>query len=350
MRSASNQPEVVSGNTNPASLGPAAATLKQHHASVLNPPVSPTGEEMDSLVAVKSGSKSQPRIPDVYRIQWGATSWLIALHLGALAAPWTFTWSGLILCVILHWMNGSLGICLAYHRLLTHTGLVVPNWLKYSLTFCGVLAGEGGPITWTANHRKHHAYSDQPGDPHSPHDGPWWAHMFWLAFSTDNGDWNGFVRHWVPDLAKDKVLMFFENFFLPIHILFGALLTGAGYLYGGPTYAVSWLVWAVCVRMVAVLHVTWFVNSASHMFGYKNYETRDDSRNLWWVAIVAYGEGWHNNHHALPRLAQHGHKWWEFDITFQVIRLLRAVGLAKNVIDLETYEAKLARRADRSVA
>jgi stearoyl-CoA desaturase (delta-9 desaturase) len=144
--------------------------------------------------------------------------------------------------------------------------------------------------------------------------------------------------------------MFFENFFLPIHILFGALLTGAGYLYGGPTYAVSWLVWAVCVRMVAVLHVTWFVNSASHMFGYKNYETRDDSRNLWWVAIVAYGEGWHNNHHALPRLAQHGHKWWEFDITFQVIRLLRAVGLAKNVIDLETYEAKLARRADRSVA
>jgi stearoyl-CoA desaturase (delta-9 desaturase) len=174
--------------------------------------------------------------------------------------------------------------------------------------------------------------------------------MFWLAFSTDNGDFDGFAKHWVPDLVKDKGLMFFERFFLPIHIVFGAALAGIGYLIGGQSLAISWLVWAVCLRMVAVLHVTWFVNSASHIWGYKNYETRDDSRNLWWVAIVAYGEGWHNNHHALPRLAQHGHKWWEFDITFQAIRFLRALGLATNVMDLASYQEKLRKRAERSAS
>jgi len=199
---------------------------KAHHAEMLTPALSPSVEEFESSVTVRSGAKTQPRIPEVYHIQWGATAWLVALHLGALAAPWTFSWSGLFLCVLIHWINGSLGICLGYHRLLTHTGLEVPGWVKYTLTFFGVLAGEGGPISWTANHRKHHAYSDQPGDPHSPHEGPWWAHMFWLAFSTDNGDFDGFAKHWVPDLVKDKGLMFFERFFLPIHIAFGAALAG----------------------------------------------------------------------------------------------------------------------------
>ena len=368
MRGHSTQPDLVAENT------------KHHHAGPATPTLSPMGEELEGLSPQKSGPqksslqksdsvkslaveadseaislerpryKAPPRIPEVYRIQWGPTAWLVALHLGALAAPWTFTWSGLVLCLIMHWINGSLGICLAYHRLLTHTGLEVKSWVKYLLTFCGVLAGEGGPISWTANHRKHHAYSDQPGDPHSPHDGPWWSHIFWLAFSTDNGDWEGHIQHWVPDLVKDKVLMAFERYFLAIHLAFGALITGVGYLIGGPSLAISWLVWVVCVRMVAVLHVTWFVNSASHIWGYKNYETKDDSRNLWWVAIVAYGEGWHNNHHALPRLAQHGHKWWEFDITFQAIRLLRALGLAKNVVDLAAWEEKKRKRAERAAA
>jgi stearoyl-CoA desaturase (delta-9 desaturase) len=174
--------------------------------------------------------------------------------------------------------------------------------------------------------------------------------MFWLAFSTDNGDFDGYARHWVPDLVKDKFLMRLETLFLPIHLAFAGLVTATGYWIDGSQLALSWLVWVVCLRMVAVLHVTWFVNSASHIWGYKNYETRDDSRNLWWVAIVAYGEGWHNNHHALPRLAQHGHKWWEFDPTFQVIRLLRACGLAKNVVDLASMEEKKRRRAARTAA
>ena len=325
-------------------------TPEQHHAATLAPQSLPVNDEIVAAVPVQSGSKVQPRVPEVYHIQWGPAIWLVALHVVALAAPWTFTWSGLFLMFALHWMTGSLGICLGFHRLLTHTGLEVPRWVRNSLAFIGTLAGEGGPISWTANHRKHHAYSDQPGDPHSPHDGPWWAHMFWLAFTTDNGDFDGYVRHWVPDLVKDRFLMNLERFFLPIHLAVGAIIVGLGYLYGGTTYAVSWLVWAVCLRMVAVLHVTWFVNSASHIWGYKNYETRDDSRNLWWVAVLAYGEGWHNNHHALPRLAQHGHRWWEFDMTYQVIRLLRVCGLAKNVIDVASMEEKKRSRKAKAAA
>ena len=323
----------------------------QHHASTLTAPPQSMVEELApaNLPSAGGAAKVSP-VPTVWHIQWGASAWLIALHIGALYAPWCFTWSALGLTFLLHWMTGSLGICLGFHRLLTHTGLEVPNWLRNTFTTIGTLAGEGGPISWTANHRKHHAYSDQPGDPHSPHDGPWWSHAFWLAFTTDNGDPQGYAKKWVPDLIKDKYTVFLEKYFLPIHIAFGGLVTGIGYLIGGSSLAISWLVWVICVRMVAVMHTTWFVNSASHIWGYKNYDTRDDSRNLWWVALIAYGEGWHNNHHAHPRLAQHGHKWWEFDMTFLVIRFLRAVGLAKNVIDLESMDEKKRRHSERAAA
>ncbi len=337
-------------SSNPYSEHP-GNVQRHHHASPSVPAIPrPATDESSLPIGVKAGTKGQPRIPEVYHVLWGAAAWLIALHIGALFAPWTFTWSGLGLAILFHWMTGSLGICLGFHRLLTHTGLEVPKWLRNGFALIGTLAGEGGPLSWTANHRKHHAYSDQPGDPHSPHDGPWWSHMFWLAFSTHGGDFNAYIRHWVPDLVKDKFLMRLEQLFLPIHILVGGLITFAGYAIGGRELAISWFVWAICVRMVAVLHVTWFVNSASHMWGYKNYETRDDSRNLWWVALLGYGEGWHNNHHALPRLAQHGHKWWEFDMTYQVVRLLRAVGLAKNVVDLASMEEKKRSREQRQTA
>lgn len=338
----------MKGSTPNHEAGPQA---RNHHPGNLVAPVQPIVDEIGNVShkGVSGGSKPSP-VPEIYHIQWGPTAWLVALHIGVLFAPWTFTWSGLGLAFLFHWMTGSLGICLGFHRLLTHTGLVVPKWLYNTLALIGTLAGEGGPISWTANHRKHHAYSDQPGDPHSPHDGPWWAHMFWLAFTTDNGDFKGYTRKWVPDLLKQPFLMTLEKWFLPIHLAFAAMITGAGYLIGGTELAASWLIWAICVRMVGVLHSTWFVNSASHMFGYKNYETKDDSRNNWWVAIIAYGEGWHNNHHAHPRLAQHGHKWWEFDITYAVIRLLRATGLATDVVDLASMEEKKRMRAERNAA
>ncbi len=315
---------------------------RHHHATLAEPKANPTvHDEIQSLPSSGRGQRPQPQ-PEAekHEICWAPTIWLALVHIGALAAPWTFSWSGLALVIFLHWVTGSVGVCLGYHRLLTHTGFDTPLWLRRALAFVGTLAGEGGPLMWIANHRKHHAFSDQPGDPHSPKDGPWWSHVFWLAFRTDGGNFDKYIQKWAPDLAKDPFMVALEKWFLPIHIAFGFALTGVGYLIGGTTLALSWLVYGVFLRMVLVLHTTWFVNSASHMWGYKNYTTRDDSRNLWWVALLAYGEGWHNNHHAHPRLAQHGHRWWEIDWTYGIIRVLRVFGLAKNVVDLKSSEGK----------
>jgi stearoyl-CoA desaturase (delta-9 desaturase) len=201
------------------------------------------------------------------------------------------------------------------------------------LALLGGLAGEGPVIDWVANHRKHHALSDRDGDPHSPRDGGWWSHILWIAYDVGEEDHQTHVKRWAPDLAKDPMLRFFGRMFLPSHFVVGGLLFAAGYWLNGALLGSSLLVWGLFVRLVFVMHSTWFVNSASHMWGYRNYETSDDSRNSWWVALLAYGEGWHNNHHAYPRMANHGHRWWEYDLTFRTIRLLEWLGIAWKVID-----------------
>jgi len=269
-----------------------------------------------------------------------AIGWLTMAHIICFTAPFTFTWSGFGIALFLHWVTGSLGICLGYHRMLTHDGMKTYPWVRTMFAMIGTLAGEGTPMDWVADHRKHHKHSDQVGDPHSPHDGPWWSHMFWLAFHTHNGDRKAHLMKWVPDLYKLRSMHIVDVLFLPVHIVTGILLFGAGYAIGGMPLALSWLVWGMFVRLVAVLHVTWLVNSASHMFGYRNYDTTDDSRNNWLVAIVAYGEGWHNNHHAFPRMAKHGHKWWEFDITWMAIVVLKKLGLVWDVVDYRTASEK----------
>jgi stearoyl-CoA desaturase (delta-9 desaturase) len=269
-----------------------------------------------------------------------AIGWLAFAHLAVLAAPFTFTWTGLAVMIGLHWLTGSLGICLGYHRLLTHTGMKTHNWVRYVFATIGTIAGEGSPLDWVADHRKHHACSDQEGDPHSPNDGGIWSHIFWLAYHTHNGDRKAYLQRWVPDLYKERGMRVLDILFLPIHIAVGFTLFGIGYWAGGIELGTSLVVWGMFVRLVGVLHATWLVNSASHMWGYRNYETTDDSRNNWLVAIVAYGEGWHNNHHAYPRMAKHGHKWWEFDITWQAIRLLRATGLVWDVVDYRNAAEK----------
>ncbi len=277
-------------------------------------------------------------------VSWWSLGWLGLAHVVVITAAYaTFSWTGLAVMFALHWFTGSLGICLGYHRLLTHSGMKTHKWLRYTFATIGSLAGEGSPLDWVADHRKHHALSDQEGDPHSPHDGSWWSHMLWLAFHTHDGDRKAYLKRWVPDLYKDRGIRILDMLFLPMHIVSGLALFGIGYWIGGASFGSSLLVWGLFVRLVAVLHATWMVNSASHMWGYKNYETTDDSRNNWLVAIVAYGEGWHNNHHAYPRMAKHGHKWWEFDMTWQVIRLLKACGLFWDVVDYRNAAEKMAR-------
>ncbi|QDV63875.1 acyl-CoA desaturase [Crateriforma conspicua] len=274
-----------------------------------------------------------------------ALGWLGLAHIGCLFAPMTFTWAGLFTLIGLHWLTGSLGICLGYHRLLTHTGMKTHNWVRYLFGGIGSLAGEGSPLDWVADHRKHHAHSDQEGDPHSPHDGGWWSHVFWLAFHTHDGDRKDYLNHWVPDLMRDRGMRILDKMFLPMNLALGAGLFGIGYAFGGLSLATSLFIWGFCLRLVLVLHATWLVNSASHIWGYKNYETADDSRNNWIVAIFAYGEGWHNNHHAYPRMAKHGHKWWEFDMTWMMIVLLKKLGLVWDVVDYKNAAEKRARAA-----
>ena len=282
-------------------------------------------------------------------ISYWAVGWLGLAHLIVIGLAWqTFSWAGLGVMVVLHWFTGSLGICLGYHRLLTHTGMKTKPWVRYMFACFGSLAGEGSPLDWIADHRKHHAFSDQEGYPHSPHEGAWWSHMNWLAFHTHGGDRNAYLQRWAPDLFKDKGMRIIDKMFLPIHIISGMILYGVGHWISGPELAASLLVWGLFVRLVGVLHATWMVNSASHIWGYRNYETTDDSRNNWFVAIIAYGEGWHNNHHAYPRMAKHGHKWWEFDITWQAIKLLRVLGLVWDVVDYRNISEKKARDESES--
>ncbi|MEW4488211.1 fatty acid desaturase [Thalassoglobus sp. JC818] len=252
-------------------------------------------------------------------------TWMTGMHLGALAAPFFFTWEAVAVAVVLHWLTCSIGICLAYHRCLSHRSLKLKWPAKVVATFFGVIAGEGGPIRWSGTHRVHHGHSDNPGDPHSPLDGPWWAHLWWMMLKNPKRKDELLQKYYVPDLMKDKTMVFFERTFA-----LWLWATGLTLLYVG---GLPMLLWGMCVRMVFAYHSTWFVNSATHLWGYRNYETTDQSRNLWWVAILAYGEGWHNNHHAHPRLARAGHKWWELDPTWWAISLLRKIGQATDVDD-----------------
>jgi stearoyl-CoA desaturase (delta-9 desaturase) len=250
---------------------------------------------------------------------------MVGMHAGALAAPFFFTWSALGVTVFLHWLTCSIGICLCYHRCLSHKSLKLKQPSRFFALLAGVISGEGSPLMWAATHRVHHSRSDQSGDPHSPLEGEFWSHILWLFVNHDRKTREKLYRRFCPDLAKDKLLLFFDRTYGPWIIGVGVAL----YAIGG----LPWLLWGLCLRMVLAYHSTWFVNSATHLWGYRNYSTKDESRNLWWVALFAYGEGWHNNHHAHPRLARAGHRWWEVDMTWWSISALRAIGQATDVDD-----------------
>ena len=186
-----------------------------------------------------------------------------------------------------------------------------------------MMASEGGAISWVAMHRIHHARSDQPGqDLHTPKDGFWWSHMGWIVAELGM-DYREMERRYAPELVADPVHRVLNR----IHVLPNILVGLALYAWGGW----SLVVWGVFVRLVITLHGTWLVNSATHVWGYRTWKTNEDSRNLWWVGLLAWGEGWHNTHHAFQRSARHGFEWWEFDATWLVIRALAAVGLAKDI-------------------
>ncbi len=250
-------------------------------------------------------------------------AWILAMHIGALAAPFFFTWPAFFLFAFLSWVTGGIGICLCYHRLLTHQAFKVPKILEYFLALTGTLASEGGPINWVARHRIHHVFPDTDKDPHSPRQGFWWSHMLWLFKHKPILDDYKLYSPYAKDLARDPVHRFLNNTHGLYPILLGVLL----YLWGGMPF----LAWGLFARTVFVYHVTWFVNSATHKWGYRTYAVNDDSRNLWWVALLSFGEGWHNNHHAHQRSARHGMLPWEFDQTYLTIKIMSFLKLAWDV-------------------
>jgi stearoyl-CoA desaturase (delta-9 desaturase) len=185
------------------------------------------------------------------------------------------------------------------------------------------LSLEGGPIFWVATHRVHHQLTDKPGDPHSPRDGGFWAHMGWIltgqTFHNNSTD----LLAYVPDLRKDKFHLWISQYhWVPITALGFILLMVGGWKF---------VMWGIFLRTVFLLHSTWFVNSATHMWGSKRFATDDDSRNLWWVAWLSFGEGWHNNHHAHPQSARHGLAWYELDVNWYGIKAFQALGLIWDV-------------------
>jgi stearoyl-CoA desaturase (delta-9 desaturase) len=245
------------------------------------------------------------------------------LHIGAIAALFFFSWRILAATVFLYWLTTGLGISMGYHRLHTHRSYKVPILLEYFFAVCGTLTLEGGPITWVAVHRLHHQKSDQPGDPHSPRDGGWWSHMMWLIFCEPNRTRMPRLMRYVPDLAKDRFYVWLNKFFWVPSVVLGILLYAIG---GLPLF-----LWGACFRIVFGMHATWLVNSATHMWGRRRFATRDDSRNNWWVALMTFGEGWHNNHHAHPTSARHGLAWYEFDPSWITIKVLKFFGIARSV-------------------
>jgi len=250
---------------------------------------------------------------------------LAVIHLGALAAfiPALFSWKAVAFAVALFWIAGGLGVTLGYHRLLTHRSLTMPRLFECLVSLFGVFALQGGPIEWVATHRKHHAHTDADGDPHDSHRGMGWAHMEWLYRNNKDRLAPAEYARWAPDLVKDPYYRFLERYTLAIQVALGLILLAVG--------GWSLVVWGIFVRLVALYHCTWLVNSAAHATGYQSYRTGDRSTNCWWVALVAFGEGWHNNHHAFPFSARHGMRWFEFDLTWLTIKLLATVRIARNV-------------------
>ncbi len=251
-------------------------------------------------------------------------AFFIFIHLGALLAfiPSTFCWSAVALMIFMHWLTASVGICLGFHRYLTHRAVILPKWLDYIIITIGTLACQNGPIKWVAHHRMHHRFSDKDDDPHNASRGFWWSHIGWMCYTQHKFDHPARITKFARDISGNRYYQFLEKQFISLQIGLAILF----YLLGG----VPWVVWGIFVRLVLVYHSTWFVNSACHKWGYRNFEIKDDlSTCCWWSAILSYGEGWHNNHHADSKRANNRVKAFEIDPTFIVIKILEKFGCLK---------------------
>jgi len=294
------------------------------------------------VVSYRAHSLSRPIGAAHRRINWRYASAVGSYHLLALLAllPWFFSWTGLALAVIGVYVFGAAGINLCYHRLLSHRSFSCPLWLEHTFAMIAVCCVEDTPARWVATHRLHHHRADDRPDPHSPMVSLFWSYMGWLFI--ENTDLRRGVAYdrYARDIVRDKFYRWIERAVVWITLAQSLVYFAAGSLIelamGGTIdealqFGASVWLWGVIIRTLLVWHITWCGNSFPHLFGYRNYETSDNSRNNALVAIITSGEGWHNNHHADPNSASNQRHWWEIDLTYLLLRLLVLLGLAWDV-------------------
>lgn len=275
-----------------------------------------------------------------------------AVNLGAVFVPFIATlaavallWNDLVSSTDLAiaaamYLITAIGITVGFHRLLTHRSFQTAKPLEYLFAVLGSMAVQGPVISWVADHRKHHAHTDEEGDPHSPHvghgegvrgvlSGLWHAHTGWLLSNQGRADW----KRYAPDLYEDRGMRFIAGHFAPLVLSSLAIPASIGYLVSGTVAgAATGLLWGGLVRIFFVHHVTWSVNSICHFLGSRRFATDDHSTNVFWLALPSLGESWHHNHHAFPRSAKHGLRSWELDPSALIIAAMERLGLAWNVV------------------
>jgi len=290
------------------------------------------------------------------RLQRNVTLAAVILPFVAFVAGVVLLWNDLVgasdLAILAAmYLPTALGITIGYHRLFTHRAFEAKPWVRYTFAVLGSLAVQGSVIDWVADHRKHHAFTDTEGDPHSPHghgdglrgalSGLWYAHMGWLVDTQGQAT----KRRFAPELLEDPVMRRINGAFLPLVGLSLLIPALAGFAITGTLAgAFTGMLWGGLVRIFLVHHVTWSINSVCHFFGRRRFDVDDESTNVFWLAIPSLGESWHHNHHAFPRAAQQGLRWWEIDISAAIITLMEKLGLAWNVIRIspERQEQRLA--------
>ncbi len=276
---------------------------------------------MENIIELESSRKN---------INWKNLTIVTSFHLLAIPALFFFSWQNVAAMIIGNWIVGSLGVGLGYHRLLTHRSFKAPKWLEYFLTALGTMSVQDDAPKWVATHRIHHAFTETDKDPHSTRPGFWWAQIGWVLFGTAQDHDAATLKKYVPDLMKDKYqVLLAKYYYVPIIISAFILFAIGGW---------GMVLWGVFLRVVVGWHTTWFVNSLSHIYGDKPFETADDSTNNWFVALLTFGEGWHNNHHAFPTSARHGLRWYQFDMNWIAIRILEKLGWATNIKVFETQK------------
>jgi stearoyl-CoA desaturase (delta-9 desaturase) len=292
------------------------------------------------------GAESHPYAQSMSKVEKYANLVAVIVPFAALIAAIAFlpsTYVGPTDLAILAGMYlvSAFGITIGYHRLLTHRAFETPRPVKYALAIMGQTAVQGPVIDWVADHRKHHAFTDEDGDPHSPHGhgggfkgalhGLYHAHVGWLFVTQGRAD----RRRYARDLMDDPTMKRISKSFLPNAVLgllipFALGLAISGTVAGGLTA----LLWGGLVRIFFLHHVTWSINSVCHFFGRRRFAVDDHSTNVFWLALPSLGESWHHNHHAFPRSAKHGLRWWEVDVTGLVIAAMKRLGLARDVVTI----------------